>query len=144
MFSFKNIKLARAVIVLILFSMLFVGCSRQADPAKLDKMLRCDGGRLYYSSVITYGEARKMVDYLARYKFFKHDNPNKSAQLTKKEKVYQFRIVGVEGKENDAYYIDVVKLLATDISKEVFDGAPAEIHLCDKQFNTLRAVAAEQ
>lgn len=135
---------ARAVTAFVLCSALFTGCGMQKDPARLDKMLRCDGGRLYYSSVITYGEARKMVDYLARYKFFKYDNPNKSAQLTKNGNIYQFRIVGVEGKENDAYYIDVVKLLATDISKEVFDGAPMEIHLCDKQFNTLRAVPAEE
>jgi hypothetical protein len=34
----------------------------------------------------------------------------------------------------------MMKLLASQISQNVFDGAPVDIHLCDKDFNTIRVV----
>ena len=46
------------------------------------------------------------------------------------------------GFEKDEAYIASVHALGAQISQQVFNGAPVEVHLCDSDLKTLRVVPA--
>jgi hypothetical protein len=95
-------------------------------------------GELYYTKNVTEAEAKKLGDYLNKEKFF--EGEGKTVQLDKSGDTYQFRIVLKEGLDKDEKYITGGRNAAIEISKNVFDGAKVEVHLCDNKLKTLRVV----
>jgi hypothetical protein len=43
-----------------------------------------------------------------------------------------------QGIEQDAEYQSVLKLFATKLSEDIFNGANVEVHACDSKLKTLR------
>ncbi len=93
---------------------------------------------LYYSPPVTREEATRLGNFLVQDGFFAGDQ--KSARLTREEGVYQFRFMVVEGKQNDPEYVAACREITSHLSRNVFNNAPVEIHLCDHTFRTLLVV----
>ncbi|MDT5060618.1 MAG: hypothetical protein QOH63_1077 [Acidobacteriota bacterium] len=115
-----------------LATVLMLGCSSHGTKLEYGK------GELYYTKNVTEAEAKKLGDYLTKIKFFEGDK--KSVQLDKSGDTYQFRMVVKEGLDKDEKYLTAIPTAALELSKNVFDGAKVEIHLCDDQLKTLKVV----
>lgn len=132
----------KAVLILFMAGLLGTGCVSK-QPGKWGKVLPYKNGNLYYTSAVTEEEARKLGEYLLKTGFF-HEGKQAIVQLTKKEGVYQVRSVSSKEaleKQRPAEEMGPVEaagLLAEDVSKELFNGAKVEWHLCDDNLNTLR------
>ncbi len=100
-----------------------------------------DGVELYHTDKVTAAEADKLGQYLVDQKFA--DGSGKSVQLTKSGNVYQFRFVVKDGIDKDAAYAKTIKFFGSMLSAQVFDGAPAEVQLCDDHFTTLKTIPAD-
>ena len=61
-------------------------------------------------------------------------------QLEKEGDTYQFRMVVKEGYEEKEEFINLAKQFANELSADVFEGAPVEVHLCDEHLETLKKV----
>jgi hypothetical protein len=110
----------------------------RAIPSRHGDILRVNGGELYYTSSVTRVEAERLGDYLVRVGHF--DGQRKRVQLTRDGKVYQVRYVVKNGAESDAGLVPVFQFAAAEIARDVFGGAPVEVHLCDQSLQTLRVV----
>ena len=135
-------KIAAAVLILLAVILSGMGCSSK-PPAQWGKVLKYgNGGSLFYTSDVTEEEASRLRDYFLKIKTFQDEPP--IVQLAKKGDVYQVRVVvdkGVIEKELPPEVMGTVEaagLLAEEVSKEVFNGAKVEWHLCDDKLKTLR------
>ena len=97
-----------------------------------------DGVQLWYTSSITEKEADAMGSYLIESEFA--DGSEKTVQLNKSGKTYEFKMVVKTGIEQDQEYTELGKLLATEISNYVFNGEPVDVHFCDENLKTLRVL----
>lgn len=133
---------ATNVLILLTVVLLGVSCFSK-PPAGWGKLLKHKGGSLFYTSNVTEEEARRLVGYLLKTKFFQ-DDKSRIAQLTKKGNVYQVRVVADKGvieqkrTPEEMGPVEAAGLLARDISEKAFNGAKVEWHLCDDKLNTLR------
>lgn len=100
--------------------------------------LEFNGGELYYTKNVTEAEAKKLGEYLVKEEFY--DGKEKTVQLDKEGGTYQFRMVVVEDKRNDESTLEIFKTFASQISKDVFNDAPVEVHVCDENLKTLKVV----
>ncbi len=100
--------------------------------------LEFNGGELFYTDAVTEDEANKLGKYLVSSDFF--DGNKKSVQLDKSDGRYLFRLVVKEGYDKNDEYKVLAKLMAYQLSANVFDGKPVDIHLCDNQLKTLSVV----
>lgn len=116
-----------------LLAALMFGCN------SLGTKLEYNGSQLYYTKSVTEAEATKLGDYLSKNGFFTTEHKG-SVQLDKSGDTYQFRMVVQEGKDKDEKYVAIIPQVANEISKNVFNGAKVEVHLCDQNFNTLKVV----
>jgi hypothetical protein len=98
-----------------------------------------NGNELYYTSAVTEAEARKVADYLDT-KFADNKGALATYQLNKAAGKYEFRAVVQEGKENDNLAVVAFQAMGVLLSLEVLDGAPVDVHLCDRNLKTLRVV----
>lgn len=136
-------KRIRPLVLIILMVLLGIGCVFK-QPPEWGKVLRYNkGGNLFYTPEVTEEEARRLGDYLLKIGFFQDNRPN-IVQLSKKADVYQIRTVSSKKaleKEQDSEVMGPVEaagLLAEDISRELFNGAKVEWHLCNDNLKTLR------
>jgi hypothetical protein len=97
-----------------------------------------NGCQVIYDGTVSKTQARKVGDYLERQGWF--DQDTKTFQLGKSGKTYEFRMVIKKGLEQDPEVIEGMKVVALMLSQEVFDGAEADVHLCDEHMKTLRVV----
>lgn len=102
------------------------------------KLLEFNGGELYYTSNISSYEAHQLGNYCIQEGFF--DGNSKTIQIDKNGGVYEFRMVIKKGLENDPDVLDVAKIVAFQLSQDVFNGNQVDIHLCDEYLKTLRVV----
>jgi hypothetical protein len=100
--------------------------------------LTFNGGDLYYAPPVKEAEAKKLGEYLTRGKFF--DGSPKSVQIEKSGNIWEFRMVVKQGYEKDEKVVENMKEVAAELSKNVFEEAPVDVHLCDPYFKTLRVV----
>jgi hypothetical protein len=139
-------KIMAAVLILLAVVLSGMGCSSK-PPAQWGKVLKYgNGGSLFYTSDVTEEEARRLRDYFLKIKTFQDESP--IVQLARKGDVYQVRMVTyfstpkeVIEQEQDPNLMGPVEaagLLADEISKDVFNGAKVEWHLCDDNLKTLR------
>jgi hypothetical protein len=95
---------------------------------------------LYYTTAVTREEAKQLGDYLLKQKFF--DGRHVSVQLTKEKQTFQVRFPVKADYLKDKSYLAEIRAMDVELSKNVFHGAPVEVHLCDGDFKTLVAVPA--
>lgn len=100
--------------------------------------LMFNGGELYYTKNVTEAETRKLGSYLVAEHFF--DGRGKSVQLDKSGSTYQFRMVSIPEMQNNEQFLNTMKTATAEISRDVFNNAPTEVHVCDNQFKTLRVI----
>lgn len=97
-----------------------------------------NGTQLFYTSTITETEANSLGKYLVKGKFA--DGEEKTVQLNKSGNTYEFRMVVKKGIEQDREFTELGKLLAAEISSEVFNGKQVDVHFCDENLKTLRVL----
>ncbi len=102
--------------------------------------LKFNQGQLFYTSTVSESEAQKLGQYLVQQGFF--DGKEKSIQLNKSGNIYQFRMVIKKGYEQDPNFINFAKQISQELSKDVFNDAPVEIHLCNDNLQTLKTITA--
>ncbi len=100
--------------------------------------LEFNGGELYYTKNVAEAEARKLGEYLVKEEFY--DGKEKTVQLDKEGGTYQFRMVVIEDKRNDESTLEIFKTFASQLSTDVFNDAPVEVHVCDEKLKTLKIV----
>jgi hypothetical protein len=100
--------------------------------------LTFNGGDLFYAPSVKEAEAKKLGKYLVQGGFF--DGSPKSVQIQKNGGIWEFRMVVKQGYEKDEKVVEDMKEVAAELSKNVFEGALVDIHLCDPYFKTLRVV----
>lgn len=100
------------------------------------KKIEINSTDLYYTGSVTKADAQKLGDYLVESEFA--DGRNKSVQLSKRDSVYLFRMVVMEGAEKDSTNDITFEAMAITLSWNVFNNAPVELEACDDRFNTLR------
>lgn len=103
--------------------------------------LEYNGGEVYYTDKVTETEAKKLGEYLVKEEFF--DGKPKTVQLDKAGTVYQFRMVVQKEKQSDEQTIELMKVFAGQLSSDVFNDAPVEMHVCDESLVTVRVVKPE-
>ncbi len=104
----------------------------------IGKELNFNGSQLFYMPQVTEAEAKRLGQYLVDIGFF--DDEEKSVQIKRKDKTYQFRMVAKKGIERDPAVITGLKEFCTQLSENVFNNAPIEIHICDDYFETIQVV----
>ncbi|HEX8290040.1 MAG TPA: hypothetical protein VF556_18810 [Pyrinomonadaceae bacterium] len=128
----KNISIIGGILVIAVLLGVGLGCSQ------LGTKLKFDGGELYYTTNVTADEAQALGNNLVESGFF--NGRRISVQLDKSDSTYQFRMVVKPEFRNDKSYAQTLRLFAAQLSSEVFNDEPVEIHICDESFKTLRVV----
>ncbi len=103
--------------------------------------LEYNGGEVYYTDKVTETEAKKLGEYLVKEEFF--DGKPKTVQLDKAGAVYQFRMVVQKEKQSDEQTMELMKVFAGQLSSDVFNDAPVEMHVCDESLKTIRVIKPE-
>lgn len=98
--------------------------------------LEFNGTDVYYTDEVTEADAQKLGEYLVSSEFA--DGGEKSVQLSKRDSVYLFRMVVIDGVTKDSANDISFMALAWTLSANVFDKAPVELEACDNTFETLR------
>lgn len=128
----KNNNIISGILVLAVLLSVGLGCRQK------DTKLEINGGELFYTANVTADEAQALGDYLVESTFF--DGRRKSVQLDKPGSTYQFRLVVKQEFRNDKAYLKLGKLFAEELSANVFNDEPVEIHICDEHFKTIRVI----
>ncbi|MEN6496498.1 MAG: DUF4339 domain-containing protein [Thermoguttaceae bacterium] len=126
-----------AALVIVIYGASFVVGILGSRPG-LEKTLTFTNGEICFMPPVTESEASRLGGFLLANKFF--DGDRKTVQIKKSEGVYQFRIPVKTGSEQDEAFVDTCTASCRSISRNVFKGAPVEVHLCDKHLNTVRVV----
>ena len=119
---------------LVLTVLLTIGLACSSYGTKLD----FNNGELYYTDNVTESDAKKLGDYLVNSGFF--SGKKITVQLDKSGATYQFRMVVQPEKQNDEATAVLMKAFAEEISEEVFNDAPTELHICDDQLKTVKVL----
>ena len=98
--------------------------------------LSFEGTDVYYTEEVTEEEAQRLGEYLVQTGFA--DGREKSVQLTKRDSVYLFRMVVMEGATKDSTNDLTFEAMAVTLSYNAFNKAPVQLEACDNRFNTLR------
>jgi hypothetical protein len=98
-----------------------------------------NGNHLYYKPPVTEAEAQRLGQFLVANNFFRNEKAME-CQIRKSPSTYEFCFVSKKGIEQDQYYIENFRKFAQLLSSGVFNNSPVDIHLCDRDFNTLRVV----
>jgi preprotein translocase subunit SecF len=120
--------------ILALAILMAIGLACSGHGTKLE----FNGGDLYYTDNVTESEAKKLGDYLVKEGFY--DGKPKSVQLDKSGSTYQFRMVVQPERQNDEATMTLMKTFAGELSSDLFNDAPVEVHACDEQLKTLRVI----
>lgn len=127
----KNTNIISGIFVLAVMLSLVLGCN-------YTQKLEINGGELFYTTNVTKNEAQTLAYYLVEANFF--DGKRKSVQLDKPGSTYQFRMVVKPELQNNKSYHKLGKLFAEELSANVFNDEPVEIHICDENFKTIHIV----
>lgn len=119
-------------VIMLIASVILTNC------ADYGKEKNFNGVQLFYTSTITETEANSLGNYLIESEFA--DGERKTIQLNKSGNTYEFRMVVKKGIEQDPEYIELGKLMAAELSFEIFNGNQVDIHFCDESLKTLRVL----
>lgn len=123
----NKLKMKKLLTLLSIF--LFFSCTEYGEK------LTFNGTDVYYNDGVTVEQAQKLGEYLIESKFT--DGTEKAVQLAKDETtgnlVFRMIVNNDIDKSNDMF-----KIFAQALSKDVFNGKPVDMHLCDNKFKTLK------
>lgn len=122
----------KSILLIAIIAITFSSCQNYGTEKEFN------GVSLFYTENVTEDEADKLIDYLKENKF--DDGSEKAIQLEKEGDTYQFRMVIKEGYDEKEDFLQLAKYIASELSVEVFDNAPVEVHLCDKYLETLKVI----
>ncbi|MFC1836971.1 hypothetical protein ACFL2Q_19995, partial [Thermodesulfobacteriota bacterium] len=97
-----------------------------------------NGGELFYTPAISSREATKLAKQLVADGFF--DGTPKTVKIDKSDKGFQFYLVVEKEKQSDAEFAALAELMGAQLSKDVFEGKPVEMHLCDSTLTSRKKV----
>ncbi len=100
--------------------------------------LKFEKAEIFFGPPVTPEEGKKLGEYLLKESFF--SGKEIFTQLEKSGKVFTFRYVVKPGFENDSGYLQTVRAMCTELSKNVFENAQVNIDLCNEQFATVTSV----
>ena len=123
----------KSILIITMLSTFLSSCS-----SKYGKEKNFNGVQLFYTSKVTEAQADKLGKYLISGGFA--DGEKKTVQITKTGNTFEFRMVVKKGIDRDEEFTQIFKSYASELSKNVFDDEPVEIHLCDENLKTLRVV----
>lgn len=126
-------KKLKVLLLVVVVAMTFASCQNYGTEKEFD------GVQLFYTENVTEDEADKLGEYLISSGFA--DGAEKSVQLEKEGETYQFRMVVKEGFEKKEEFLALAKQFANEMSLDIFDGAPVEVHLCNDHLETLKVVS---
>jgi hypothetical protein len=106
--------------------------------AEFGQRMEVNGGELYYTSVVTEAEARKVGGFLRRVRLF--DGQRNTAQLDKQEGVYLVRLVVQQWAQDNPEQVATAAQLCKQLSEEVFLTDRVAVHLCDDRLKTVKVV----
>lgn len=124
--------------IITTFSMVFIASVILTSCNNYGNEKNFNGVQLFYTSTITEAEANSLGDYLIKSEFA--DGETKTVQLNKSGNTYEFRMVVKKGIEQDQEYTELGKVLAAEISTEVFNGKQVDVHFCDEKLTTLKVL----
>lgn len=140
----KKVNCFLCVFVILIFA---ISCNSSTkgevkDEKDYGEKISVDGTDVYYKDGVTKEEAVSLGTFLEESSFT--NGKAKSVQIVKQDDTYQFRMVIKDGYEDDPEYIEMAEAYSASISSSVFHGAQVEMHLCDKDLETLRVVKMTQ
>ena len=100
-----------------------------------------NGTQVFYTSAVTVSEVQKLGQYLIDTGFA--DGDYKTVQLNKTGNTYEFRMVVKKDIEINQEYRYLGKLLAAELSEDIFNGERVETHFCDDKLKTLIVLPME-
>ncbi|CAG5078934.1 hypothetical protein [Parvicella tangerina] len=122
----------KSLLLIALLAITLSGCQNYGTEKEFN------GVQLFYTENVTEDEADKLGEFMIEAGFA--DGGEKSVQLEKKGDTYQFRMVVKEGFEEKEEFILLAKQFAQELSVNVFENAPVEVHLCSDRLETLKVV----
>jgi hypothetical protein len=123
----------KKLFLLFLLSM-FINSSCNQKGGKLD----LNNGTLIYTEDVDSKVAHKLGSYLNEQGFFSDEK--KSVKLDLKGDTWQFMMVLKEGAENDDQYSYLLGIFAKQLSRDVFNNEPVDIHICNNKLESLKVV----
>ena len=134
----KKQKITKMKKIITIYVTIFIASVILTSCNNYGKEKNFNGVQLFYTSTITEAEANLLGNYLIKAEFA--DGSEKTVQLNKSGNTYEFRMVVKTGIEQDQEYIELGKLMAAEISTDVFNGKQVDVHYCDENLKTLRVL----
>lgn len=97
--------------------------------------LTFNSAHLFYQWPVREEQARKLGDYLVASEVIQQGPA--TMQLLQVRDVMHFRIVVKEGAHQNTSMVEAFKALGSQLSKAVFDSKPVQVHLCDRNLDTV-------
>jgi len=106
------------------------------------KEINVNNLQLFYKEPVKEDEAKSLANYITGMPGFAESAKDKivTGQLLKEGDTYQYKMIPPEGKIDDKEYQDTLALAGALFSKELFNGAKVEIHLCNKTLDTQKVI----
>jgi hypothetical protein len=95
--------------------------------------------QLYYKSTVSRDEAQKLAAHLDA-TLFNHLENHATVQVNRDGNTYQLRFVTKPGVQPTEFEVLLLQAYGAQVSREVFGGAPVEVHLCDQSLETIRVL----
>lgn len=107
------------------------------------KELKYNNLQVFYKDGVSRDEASRLGDYLVKSGFNEDHTHVLTVQVVKKGDIYQFRMVAKKGVVDDPSYTKLFHQFASELSRDVFNNATVELHLCDDLLRTQRVFQME-
>ena len=120
------------ILSLLVFTLTFASCTNYGTKLMFDET------ELYYTKNVTEDKADDIGKYLQETGFTEGDR--KTIQITKDGDTYQFRMVVKEDFVDDEDYEQTAYVFINNLSTDVLDNNPVELHMCDENLKTLKVV----
>ncbi|MEA3267318.1 MAG: hypothetical protein U9P42_10315 [Candidatus Fermentibacteria bacterium] len=95
-------------------------------------------GGINYTSTVSSEEANALGEYLSQNGFF--DEKDITVLLSKAGAVFEFRMVVLDGTEENPENLIILRTFAEEMSENVFNNRQLDFHLCDDQLGTIQVI----
>lgn len=102
--------------------------------------LEFNHAELYYTPAVSREDAERLGTFLVEQKYFAGNRL--SVQLTKEGQTFKVRNVMQPGFDKNDAYVTLTATFGAQISRQVFQGEPLDMEMCDAHFKTVRVVPA--
>lgn len=138
--SHQNLKKTFYYLLVIIFIPIFSCGDCNFDMGYGEKLTFGSKQEIYYKDGATEDHARKLGNYFKETGFFDGKSP-KSVQIIKSGESFQIRFVIKKDLWKDQKTIKNFMFMGKEISQNVFDKSPVDVHLCDDQLETKKALS---